>query len=430
MSPPAKSKYLSLAKDMDVRRWYDNVSRGSPVTADVYLRRLGSFCRSFSVTPKALVSLNESEIHSLLLDCVSSMEKAGCAGSYIESMLKAVRSWLSHNGKEVNRKIRIKGARDTPSLKDERVPTKEELKQIFLSGDKKARVACVLVAHSGTRIEVLGSYDGKDGLRIGDFPEIKIEQDLLRFERKPAMTVVRKELSKAGHQYFTFLSEEGCEYLEDYLNERIREGEELTAKSPIITPKQRMKPFIRAGNIGDTIREAMRAAGVSWRPYVLRSYFDTQLMLAESKGLILRDYRQFWMGHKGDIENRYTTNKHRLPEEVVEDMRAAYTRSQEFLQTSKKAETSEQKLRDSFRSQLLLVAGLSQEEINKMDLPSISDEELQAIVRKKLLGTQTTNGSKQKVVSISDADKYLAKGWEYVAKLNNSKVVIKMNPSS
>jgi len=27
-------------------------------------------------------------------------------------------------------------------------------------------------------------------------------------------------------------------------------------------------------------------------------------MLAESKGLVLRDYRQFWMGHKGDIERK------------------------------------------------------------------------------------------------------------------------------
>ena len=43
-------------------------------------------------------------------------------------------------------------------------------------------------------------------------------------------------------------------------------------------------------------------------------------MLAESKGMVLRDYRQFWMGHKGDIENRYTTNKQKLPESVIEDM--------------------------------------------------------------------------------------------------------------
>jgi hypothetical protein len=75
---------------------------------------------------------------------------------------------------------------------------------------------------------------------------------------------------------------------------------------------------------------------------VLRSYFDTQLMLAESKGLMLRDYRQFWMWHKGDIENRYTTNKQRLPEDVIEDMREAYRKSQEYLQTTKGESTNEE----------------------------------------------------------------------------------------
>jgi hypothetical protein len=34
------------------------------------------------------------------------------------------------------------------------------------------------------------------------------------------------------------------------------------------------------------------------------------------------------------------------------------------------------------------------------------------------------------VVNIDEADEYLAKGWEYVAKLNDNKVVIKMNSSS
>ena len=130
-----------------------------------------------------------------MLDYVSLMERDGYAGGYIESTLKAVKSWLSHNGIEIRRKIKIKGARDTPSL-----------------------------------------------------------------------------------------SEEGCEYLKDYLEERIREGEEVTPDPSIITPKLRMNPFIRAVNIGDIIRGAIRGAGFSWRPYVLRSYFDTQLMLAESKG--------------------------------------------------------------------------------------------------------------------------------------------------
>jgi hypothetical protein len=76
------------------------------------------------------------------------------------------------------------------------------------------------------------------------------------------------------------------------------------------------------------------------------------------------------------------------------------------------------------------VAGFTQDEVDKMDLPSVSDEELQDIVRRKLLGAQTINGAKQKVVSLDEANGYLAKGWEYVAKISGNKVVIKMNSTS
>jgi hypothetical protein len=211
------------------------------------------------------------------------------------------------------------------------------------------------------------------------------------------------------------------------MEERMREGEDLTSASPIITPKQRKKPFIRTINIGDIMRGAIRLAGFRWRPYNLRCYFDTELMLAESKGMVLRDYRQFWMGHKGDIENKYTTNKRRLPESVVADMRQAYERSQEFLQTSKSKDTSEEKLIRTFRKQYLLVSGFNQTEVEGMDLSALSDEELQDMVRKKLLGVQVTNGSKQKVVSVAEANDYLAKGWEYVAKISDNQVIIKLN---
>ncbi|MEM0010715.1 MAG: site-specific integrase, partial [Candidatus Bathyarchaeia archaeon] len=146
--------------DVDVRRWYENVARGSRVTADVYLRRLGSFCEEIGKGPKEFVGLDNREIKNVLMDFVSRMEGEGFAGGYISTVVKAVRSWLSFNDREIKFRLKIKGAEDTPTLKDERVPTKDELKKIFLSGDKKARAACVLVAHSGLRIEVLGNYFG------------------------------------------------------------------------------------------------------------------------------------------------------------------------------------------------------------------------------------------------------------------------------
>ena len=48
------------------------------------------------------------------------------------------------------------------------------------------------------------------------------------------MVVVRATLSKAKHRYFTFLPQEGCTYLSEYLENRIREGENLKPDSPVI----------------------------------------------------------------------------------------------------------------------------------------------------------------------------------------------------
>ena len=420
-----RESYAYLLEDVDVRRWYENVARGSRVTADVYLRRLGSACRSLNLKPKDLLGMSEKALGMLLADFVSRLEREGKAGSYIKSCVKAIKSWLSFNMVEVKVKIKIKDADDTPTLRDERVPTQQELRKILMCGDLRARCACALLAHSGLRIETLGNYEGTDGLRIKDFPEMKIENGEVIFEKVPTIVVVRRELSKGGHQYFTFLSEEGCEYLKDYLESRLKEGEKLVPNSPILTPKVAPKPFIRSTNIGDMIRAAIRKAGFKWRPYVLRACFDTQLMLAESKGLVLRDYRQFWMGHKGDIENRYTTNKCRLPEDVIEDMREAYRRSQEYLQTTK-PETVREKLVEEFRRQLLLVAGFSREEISKIDITGLSDEEFQDLVRKRLLGNAGMDCEAQKVVSLNELEKYLEKGWEYVATLPNRKVIVRL----
>jgi len=419
-----RSKYRYLLEDEDVRRWYENLARGSPAGAEIYFRSLGNFCQLNNITPQELAQKPVSEIEDLLMDYVTSAQKRH-AGSYIHNTVKVVKSWLAHNGIQLKRKIKITGAHETPTLKDERVPTKDELRRIFLSGSKQARTACALVAHAGLRLETLGNYTGYDGLRIRDLPELETKGAEVSFEKIPTMVVVRSSISKARHQYFTFLTEEACDYLKDYLEERLRDAAQLTPDSAIVTPKSAQKPFIRTVNIGDMMRLAIRSAGLQWRPYVLRPYFDTQLMLAESKGLVLRDYRQFWMGHKGDIENRYTTNKQKLPDSVIEDMREAYRRSQEYLQTTVSETASEERLKEAFKKQLLLVAGFKDEEIERIDLANISDDEFQTLVKQRLLGVMQNNGNRQKVISLDEVEQFISEGWEFVAALPNDKAIVK-----
>ncbi len=161
-----------------------------------------------------------------------------------------------------------------------------------------------------------------------------------------------------------------------------------------------------------------------WRPYVLRAYFDTQLLVAENNGKIAHAYRQFFMGHKGNMEARYTTNKGRLPETVIEDMREAYRRSLEFLETRQTTQT-EDRLRDAMRRQLLLVAGFTGDEIDEMD-PNMNDEEFQNMIRQKLIGAIANNGNPQKVINIDEIPKYLENGWSYVASIHDGQAIVKL----
>jgi hypothetical protein len=84
-----KAKYRELLGDPDVQRWHRNLARGSRVTADVYLRRLGWFCEGHGLTPRGIAAMGQKELEDLLLDSVSELEEQGKAGSYIESIVKA-----------------------------------------------------------------------------------------------------------------------------------------------------------------------------------------------------------------------------------------------------------------------------------------------------------------------------------------------------
>ncbi len=427
-----EARYAILREDPTIERWYRNVARGSAVTADVYLRRLGNVCRANDKRPADLIRMKSEDRRDFLTDLVSSMESSGLSGGYIESTLKALRSWLSFNGVPWEHRIKVRGTQATPTLTKERVPTQDELRRIFLAASSRERVAAALMAHAGLRPETLGDYHGTDGLRLSDLPDLVVKGKTVTFRNLPAIVVVRPELSKSGRRYLSFVGGEAADFLKAYLEERLRDGERLDEDSDVIAPTWSKKAFLTSINVSDAVRKAIRAAGFRWRPYVLRAYFDTQLLLAESKGKMTHAYRAFFMGHVGDIEARYTTNKGRLPPDLIEDMRDAYRRSLAFLETTKPAD-HEAELKSSFRRQMLLVAGLSEKEIGKMDVEAMTDAELQRIVRERLIGAAQgngngeTNGPKQKVVPLTAVETYLEQGWEWVTQLPDDRAVVRFS---
>lgn len=122
------------------------------------------------------------------------------AGGHVKNTLKAVKSWLSFNDLQLRKKIKIRGADETPTLREERVPTTKELGQIIRSATKQSRVPIILIAHAGLRPETVGDYRGKNGLVMRDFPELRINNREVTFEKVPTRVIVRTELSKSRHQ--------------------------------------------------------------------------------------------------------------------------------------------------------------------------------------------------------------------------------------
>jgi hypothetical protein len=80
-------------------------------------------------------------------------------------------------------------------------------------------------------------------LEIRDFEEMEIAKGKVTFTRIPTLIRIRRSLTKRAHTervrslevgYLTFLNDEGCEYVRDYLEWRMKKEEILTPSSPLI----------------------------------------------------------------------------------------------------------------------------------------------------------------------------------------------------
>ncbi|MFC1507529.1 site-specific integrase [Thermoproteota archaeon] len=459
MSEKQSGKYCDVGKDPEVARWLRNLRRGSPITAEVAFRRLGRACELLSTDPKGLIRFAGSDLKKFqdsLEDLVSRLEEENKSPGYIVGILKTIRSWLRYNDIVLTRNIKVTNRNATPTIEDEQVPSQAELSRILRASTPRIRVAEVLMAFADLRPETIGNHNGTDGLRLKDFQELKIKKGKITFDKIPTKVMVRSTLSKTKSKYFTFMSREGCTYLQEYLEERILKGESLTPETPLIgyeRSKRSKDEFLSTRKITHYIRTAMRAAGVYKRPYVLRAYAETQLIIAESKNKISHPYLQFMAGHKGDIEARYSTNKGFLPPDMIEDMRNMYKECEPFLNSTTinpdQNDIVKQAKLESLKSIAKNIFGidlqdiLHQKEIEaEIDLtPETELEAIEDVLKQFREGITVSTSveefrkgykipsielvkSESKLVTEDELEEYLNKGWDMIQTIN-SKILIR-----
>jgi hypothetical protein len=433
------SKYSHLLDEDDTfRAWYKNVLRGSYATGSVYLLRLGRLCELCGVTPRMIASMNKVELMTFATNAISELEVTGISGITIGSYLKAVKSWGRFNGTKLDERISVPDGE--PRYAEELVPRPEEVQSLFDHSPLRVKVAISLMGFGGLRPATIGNAEGTDGLKLGDLPELEVRGEMVSFAKVPTLVVVRKRISKIRASFITFAPGQFCEYLRQYLEDRMRLGEKLGPGSAVVTvtefnrQTQRSrecffkKPYgqhVTSANVREMVRVAIRESGFRWRPYVLRRYFDTRMMLGEADGLVIPDWRSFWMGHSGNIEFVYTLRKG-LDEETVEKMRASYLKAaNRYLCTSEGAHEEDMVTR--IRKQLLLTV-LSPEEIEKLHVDEKTDEEVIGLLRQRLMEVTFNQGLKQKVVPSSEVEGWLAKGWTWKGNLGDGRAV--MEPAS
>ena len=347
---------------MDLEKWIFSLKSESTATAELYSSSLKLFCRFSSMTPEEMLE-DVDRVEEALMDFVREYPPTTARNVYY-----AVKNWLKFN--KVDMKLKLSFKIDSKVAHEERVPSPAEVKKLIDYAPLKTKVMIALMAYAGVRPEVIGNRDGSDGLRLKDLPELSLYPEP-KFLTTPARVVVRPSLSKVDHQYFSFLNEYACEIIETSLKKR----RDLDPDSPLVGNKN--GGFLKTPAVSASIRRVIRLCGFKFRPYTLRHFFDTYLLMAESAQIIPRDYRVFWMGHKGDVEAIYSTNKKRLPPELIEDMRNKYERASMFL----------------------------------LESSSASQKKEEPV-------------AKQKVVTVDEVGKYLENGWVYVATLPDNKVII------
>jgi hypothetical protein len=429
-------RHRSLLEDQNVRAWYDERALRSRLSADVYLRQLGGMCARLQFTPIGIAEVgakDPDQLNRLLVRYATNLKGEGRLDSYVAKTFDGLRSWLRARRVQFDGFPKL-GAERGVSLEMERVPSPDELRRVLGRLTPRGRVIALFMAHAGLRPGVMGSYQARDGLTFTDLPELKLGKRP-SFSEEPFVVRVPARLSKTRRAYTTFGTQELGSAILAYLDTRVSQGEKLRPDSPVIGVQntgaahewsKSSEGFLTTNAIVKEIRQALTASvpdGVHWRPYVCRSYCSTRLLIAEGSGKISRDLREAILGHDGGVAARYNVGK-RWGDELLKEARASYKRCEPFLSTTPVGADSDREQRGL--RLLLRVAGFSAAEVEKLDLVSMTDEEIIRLAEGRRAGpTAAPLRSGQRAVSVNDVGPMLEAGWEYVASLGPDRAVLR-----
>ncbi len=290
--------------------------------------------------------------------------------------LTAVKVFLLENGVELSQlfwrrlKARIKGSE---AVSEEKVPTKEQLRSVFMH----------LPVHGKALFLTLLS----SGMRIGECLQLKIDDVDLTSD--PPVVRVRAEYSKTGQKRITFISQEAKQAILEWLKVRGSYIQAAAGRSHVYakpTEDGRLFPFTSV-NARVMWHNALKKTGngqvdprtkrMLMRPHVLRKFFRSML------GSQSVDMAEALMGHSGYLTQVY--RKYPDPEKTLAEF---YRRNEHLLliftdeSTVQKVAEKQSELEQQTKQQQAIINGLVaenlalKEKISKVEKKLAEVEEL------------------------------------------------------
>jgi integrase len=217
-----------------------------------------------------LLDLGKEAIQELVIKYARSLRddpvKKNSRGT-VNARISAIFYFFDNNEIELNkRKIRRYYPADE-SVNDDRPYTSEEIQQILSVCDLRSRAMILLMASTGVRIGSLHS------MRIGDLIQARSSEGFRLYK----IFVYARTRDK----YYTFTTAEAAKTIDEYLEYRVRCGEQLKDESPLIRKgfnKQdpftiNIPRFLSAGGVTRSFDEIIKRSGLKTKSrQVMRSH--------------------------------------------------------------------------------------------------------------------------------------------------------------
>ena len=237
-----------------------NAAIKSPVTRDVYERRLLNFLGHIQMTPEEFVSTAkndplaiEKRIILFAFELKNRHERGEIAAGTVHNCVKCVRLLLEMNDIILNWK---KISRILPKVRRalDRIPTIDEIKEMIDSSDLRGKTLTLVLLSSGIREGAI------EMLRVGDYSIINSDDQI----KAGKLVVYAGEVE----QYTAFITPEACTILEKYLDFRRQHGENVSETSPLFCDA--FDPIAVAANPSVRIVKRMTA-------HAIRQYYNRLL---------------------------------------------------------------------------------------------------------------------------------------------------------